>query len=234
MKSFQKYKDNDKMVDLIRDNYSLLQVMSRFGLPLGFGDKTVREVCEQNGVDCNTFLIVVNFLDAGYSRAEDCDKVISIPSLMNYLKQSHVYFLELCLPAIREKLIEALGNTTDEVSILILRFFDEYTKEVRKHMDYEDVTVFKYVDKLISGEVPKEYQITTFSKHHDLVGEKLAELKNIIITYCPAGVNENLLNSVLFDIYDCEKALESHCMVEDYLFVPTILKLEREKIGNEK
>ncbi len=50
------------MIDLISDNYSLLQVMSRFGLSLGFGDKTVKEVCELNGVDCRTFLIVVNFM----------------------------------------------------------------------------------------------------------------------------------------------------------------------------
>lgn len=46
MDNLQKYKPTDKMIDLISDNYSLLQVMSRFGLSLGFGDKTVKEVCE--------------------------------------------------------------------------------------------------------------------------------------------------------------------------------------------
>lgn len=39
MDKLQKYKPTDKMIDLIGDNYSLLQVMSRFGLSLGFGDK---------------------------------------------------------------------------------------------------------------------------------------------------------------------------------------------------
>ena len=33
------------MSDLICDNYSLLMVMSRFGLSLGFGDKSVKDVC---------------------------------------------------------------------------------------------------------------------------------------------------------------------------------------------
>ena len=33
-----KYRATDKMSDLICDNYSLLMVMSRFGLSLGFGD----------------------------------------------------------------------------------------------------------------------------------------------------------------------------------------------------
>ena len=51
MDNLQKYKPTDKMIDLISDNYSLLQVMSRFGLSLGFGDKTVKEVCELNGAE---------------------------------------------------------------------------------------------------------------------------------------------------------------------------------------
>ena len=56
------YKPTDKMSDLICENYALLQVLSRFGVSLGFGDKSVQEVCAMNNVDCNTFLIVVNFL----------------------------------------------------------------------------------------------------------------------------------------------------------------------------
>ena len=155
-------------------------------------------------------------------------------AMIDYLRQAHIYFLDFSLPAIRRKLIEAIDCSQDDVAFLILKFFDEYTKEVRKHMDYEEKTVFKYVDLLIKGDAPKNYQISTFSKHHDQVGEKLTELKNIIIKYCPAKANENLLNAALFDIYACEAGLESHCKVEDYIFVPAILKLERRIRENEK
>ncbi len=48
------YKPTDKMGDLICENYALLQVMSRFGISLGFGDKSVQEVCDMNQVDCST------------------------------------------------------------------------------------------------------------------------------------------------------------------------------------
>lgn len=138
MDNLQKYKLTDKMIDLISDNYSLLQVMSRFGLSLGFGDKTVKEVCELNGVDCRTFLIVVNFIAEGFSRLDGDDGEISIPGLIDYLRQAHIYFLDFSLPAIRRKLIEAIDCSQDDVAFLILKFFDEYTKEVRKHMDYEE------------------------------------------------------------------------------------------------
>lgn len=234
MDHLQKYKPADKMIDLIGDNYSLLQVMSRFGLSLGFGDKTVKEVCEMNGVDCKTFLVVVNFMSEGFSRLDSGDDGISIPALVDYLRQAHIYFLDFCLPAIRRKLIEAIDCSQDEVAFLILKFFDEYTREVRKHMEYEEKTVFKYVDLLLQNNASHRYQISTFSKHHEQVGEKLTELKNIIIKYCPAKANVNLLNAALFDIYACEEGLESHCKVEDYLFVPTILKLERRVRDHEK
>lgn len=39
--------------------------MSRFGLSLGFGYMTVKEVCLLNNVDCHTFLAVVSFIDKG-------------------------------------------------------------------------------------------------------------------------------------------------------------------------
>ena len=227
MDNFQKYTSSDKMSDLIVDNYSLLQVMSRFGLTLGVGDKTVREVCESNNVDCNTFLTIVNFMTEGFVHIGDDANDISIPTLIDYLRQSHYYFLEFSLPTIRQKLIEAIEYSKDDISFLILKFFDEYMREVRRHMEYEDETVFKYVQDLLQGVTPPAYQITTYSKHHEQVGETLTKLKNILIKYCPAKVNVNLLNAALSDIYACDEGLEWHSKVEDYLFVPAILNLER-------
>ena len=45
------FKHTDKMRDLVREHSSLILVMGRFGISLGFGDKTVREVCRTHGVD---------------------------------------------------------------------------------------------------------------------------------------------------------------------------------------
>ncbi|MEG0463424.1 MULTISPECIES: hemerythrin domain-containing protein [Bacteroides] len=235
MDQLQKYKSTDKMMDLISDNYALLQVMSRFGVSLGFGDKTVKEVCEMNGVDSRTFLVVVNFMAEGFSRMNTDDPdAISIPALVDYLRQAHTYFLDFCLPAIRRKLLEALDYSENDVSFLILKFFDEYMHAVRKHMEYENKTVFTYVDALLQGKVLKNFQISTFSQHHDQVGERLTELKNIIIKYCPSTASNYLLHAALFDIYACEEELESHSQVEDLLFVPAILKLERRVRNDEK
>ena len=223
------YSPTDKMSDIICDNYSLLQVMSRFGLPLGFGDYSVEEVCKSSQVDCNTFLAVANFINKGYSRSSLPQTDISVETLMIYLKNAHHYFLDFQLPTIRRKLLEAIDCSTDnEITILILKFFDVYVQEVRNHMNYEDQYVFTYVDNLLKGQKDENYNIKMFVIHHDHIDEKLTELKNSIIKYYPDNKKAYMMNAVLFDIFNCEKDLVSHNAVEDHLFVPAVLQLEEE------
>ena len=47
MKNQKMYEADDKMISIIRDNYNILQSLGSFGINLGFGDKTVKEVCEE-------------------------------------------------------------------------------------------------------------------------------------------------------------------------------------------
>ena len=234
MSELHKYHPADKMSDLICDNYSLLMVMSRFGLSLGFGDKTVKDVCETQHVDCQTFLAVANFISEEQLSYNESEDAFSIPALMDYLKRAHTYFLDFNLPAIRRKLIEAIDcSGSDDVAFLILKFFDEYAKEVRRHMEYENEAVFTYVDGLLGGKLSDRYSIATFASKHNQIDAKLKELKNIIIKYYPEKENNNLLNAVLFDIFNCEQDLASHCQVEDYMFVPAVAQMER-RLRNEQ
>ena len=116
---------------------------------------------------------------------------------------------------------------TETETIPIRRFFDEYAEEVHKHMSYEEKTVFPYVRNLLEGKKDPKYNITIFRKRHDQIEMKITELKNLILKYYP-GPDSNLLNNVLFDIFATEQDLASHNRVEDYIFVPAILSLEKQ------
>ena len=191
-------------------------------------------VCEAQGVDCPTFLAVANFISEEQYSYSGNESDFSIPALMDYLKRAHTYFLDFNLPAIRRKLIEAIDcSSTNDVAYLILKFFDEYAKEVRRHMEYENQAVFTYVEQLLQGNLSDEYNIATFASKHNQIDTKLKELKNIIIKYYPEKENNNLLNAVLFDIFNCEQDLATHCQVEDYMFVPAVAQIER-KLKNEQ
>lgn len=214
------------MIDLISDNYSMLQGLSAFGIRLGFGDKTVSEICSEQDVDCYTFLTVVNFLINGYTPKETDDK-ISVKTLLDYLSASHRYFLDFQLPFIRKKLEETL-NQKDNLAVLILRLYDEYAHDIRLHMKYEEKTLFPYVEALIRGEQMPNYNVDIFSKHHSNTTGKFHELKNIIIKYLPHdGLTNNQLTATLYDIYNNEEWLCNHSNVEEVLFVPAIRLMEQ-------
>ncbi|MFI3331930.1 MAG: hemerythrin domain-containing protein [Rikenellaceae bacterium] len=224
------YHSGDSMSDLICDNYPMLLVMSRFGIDLGVGDQTIGEACLKSGVDIDTFLAVVNVLVAGVERGAtpniDYQKV-SLSSLTEYLHNSHSYFLEYRLPAIRQELVEALNNSGD-VAVVILNYYDEYVAEVNNHMSYEEQTLFPYINSMLNGSTDNEYSIDDYSRHHDKIESKLSELKGILIKYYPAKTT-NALNTVLYDIFSCERDLASHNSIENHLLVPTMRILESQK-----
>lgn len=226
MKNQKMYEADDKMISLIRDNYDLLQSLGSFGISLGFGDKTVQETCEDNNVDTYTFLAVVNYTANGYGEFES-DEKISVPTLLHYLEACHAYFLDFQLPYIRRELTESL-NESDHLARLILRFYDEYAREIRHHMKYEQKTLFPYVETLLEGHPANDYNVETFSKHHGATDKKLRELKLLIIKYLPQdGLHNNQLTATLHDIYENEVWLRQHAEVEDHIFVPAIRRLEQ-------
>lgn len=212
------------MRDLVSDNSALLLVMGRFGISLGFGDKSVRDVCRTHHVDENTFLEVANFVSGREYHYES----VSLSSLIGYLKQAHEYFLDFNLPNIRRKLIESIDYSgSNDIAMLIVKFYDEYVTEVRRHMEYENEVVFTYVEQLSQGLLNRNYTISEFAGKHTPIGDKLKELKDIVIRYYPER-NNYLLNAVLLDIILCEQDLTSHCMIEDRLFVPAVRLVEQQ------
>ena len=227
MKNLKMYEPTDKMITLIKDNYSVLQALGSFGINLGFGDKTVRETYEMNHVDTYTFLAVVNFTINDFTNFED-DEQISVPTLLHYLEASHAYYLDFQLPFIRRELEESLSHD-DQLGHLIMRLYDEYAQEIRRHMKYEEKTLFPYVQSLLDGQPMNDYNIETFSKHHEQTDKKLREVKLMIIKYLPSDAHlNNKLTATLYDIYNNEEWLHQHAEVEDHIFTPAIRRLEHQ------
>ncbi len=224
-----KFTARSRMFDIISDDASLLSSVSRFGISLGLGDKTVQEACTVNDIDCNTFLSVINFLTEGNVELQEEYNEVNLETVIGFLKNAHSYFISYKLPLIREKLNDAVpvDEPTDPYKIVLLNFFDEYVDEVKKHMEYEDKTVFPYVLNLLKGELSADYKILDFEDHHTDVDSKIAELKNILIKYHPSNSVNYKLNDVLFDLLGCERDLAMHNMVEDHFFVPVVEVIER-------
>lgn len=225
------YMPGDRLRDLIRDNSLLLMVISRFGLTLRQTSHTLADIEKDCGFHAATLLCVANMISGRpYDPAS-----VDLRTLMDYLKRAHTYFLEFFLPDIRRKLVSGTDySRSGEMMLTILRFYDEYVAEVRRHMDYENDTLFGYVENLLEGApVDENYNIALFAEHHDAIADKLNRLKDVLIAYCPEG-DANIINSVLFDIINCEADLISHCDVENRILVPAVAAAEKNAVSIRK
>ena len=211
------YKPTDKICELMAGSNTpnskqaenqALQLVQRFGIPLGVGDKTIAQVCKEVEIDCTTMLAVINFaISQEYQYTPDID----IPTLRKYLSSAHNYFIDFQLPRIRQMLLEAINLTGagNKIPLLIIQFYDEYVEEIRAHIQHEDEYAFEHHP--------------TEDRH---VAAKAIELKNLIIKYYPhsnkSPEQDHLLYAVLHDLYHFERELALHCAIEDEIMLPAL------------
>lgn len=216
------YSPSISMKELIGDNPMLLPAISRFNIAFGFGDSSVAEACLANGVNTDTFLCVCNLISG---HAFDADS-ISLGSLIDYLKRAHVSFLDVRLPQIRHSLIDAVNSAdSGEAALLLIKYFDDYMVEVRRHMEHENDVIFRYVERLLEGQNDGSFSIGRYSDSHRDTATRLKELKDIFIYHFRQRDNIRL-SGALLDIIICERDMMHHFDVENLLLVPAVKRLE--------
>lgn len=228
-----------RMADIIHINQRLLLVIERFGISLGFGDKSIAEVCAKHQLNPSFVLLVLNvFNDHTYSVNELLTKEY-IPVLIDYLKNGHRYFLMDKLPYINELIDRFIERTENPDSRLLHAFFKEYMNEVIEHMSLEERTVFPYIlalfGKLNGKEVNEQllrYQINDFIDNHSNIEEKLDDLKQLLIKHFPPTKDRFYRNQILFELFDLEYDLNDHNGLEERILTPLVRTLEKEAAGN--
>lgn len=231
MNNIRRYTPQDSLVDLINDNYSILPVLSRFSIPLGFENRRIADVCTDAGIDSEVFLFIVNFILSGKIDNSRMS-TISPEAIVDFLHNSHDYYLSYKIPHIRQNLLNALDETHSDINPAIISFFDDYIEQVKEHFRYEEKKVFPYVRNLMSGK-PSRYNIGMFKKHHDDIDEKLSDLKNIILRYYTTSM-PNKMYDVLVDIYNCEEDLKQHTDIENHILIPMISLVEQRNCPNSR
>lgn len=224
MKITRKFTADDSIVDLIEYDYTLLPFLSRFSLPLGFGNKSIASVCKDTGIDVRVFLLIINFIVSGQPD-NDALSTLNPLDIVDFLKNSHDYFISYKFPHIRQNLTNALDQSHDDINPAIIGFYDDFVDKATKHFRYEECNLFPYVKALMDRH-PSKYSIKIFCRQHDEVADSLSELKNIILKFYTTSV-PNKMYDVLVDIYNCEEDLDSHSNIENYILVPMVEAIEQ-------
>jgi len=227
-----------KMADLIHLNYHILPIINRFGVFLGFGDKTIEQICKEKNINVDFFLEIVNvFLYDDYFPAENLQH-FDIQDIVEYLKKSHKYFLDVKLSSIEKKinaLIDFCCKENSQKIQLIKNFYLQYKNELIEHINYEDEVIYPYVLWLADNQnkakqdfsTKPDFKISMYLENHSDIEVKIFDLKNLIIKYLELPKQTELTNEVLFDLFDFEKDIIDHQQIEEKVLVPKALEIEK-------
>ena len=218
---------NMKMADLVEVNYHLLAVLTRFGIGGGFGERTVREICEKNRLDTDTFILICNvFTHKGYEPTEDILRDGHIDDILRYLHQSHDYYMNNALVLLASTIEDLIKPCADAQKKVIWQFFADYKAELEKHFAYEEGEVIPYVQDLLLGKRNPFYSIDRFEENHSNIEEKLSDLRSLILKSMPPVCDDRLRVRLLNYIFALQNDLDSHTAIEDNILIPMVRLIE--------
>jgi len=221
------FSENMKMADLVLGNSKLLLMFPRFGMNLGFGDHSIAEVCAMNNVSTPFFLMICNvYCNNDYTPLPEDIATVDLKALINYLLESHKYYLNERLPHIEEHLDHIINACNPKYGNMLRRFFYEYKNEVVDHFVYEEKNVFPYLQQLVNQDVKTDYKIKVFHENHTNIEDKLSDLMNILVKYLPADVFPKERIEIALDINELSADLMSHALIEERVLIPFVESLE--------
>ena len=208
-----------KMAALLNVSPALPGVLTRLGIPFGFGDETVEEVCRRQDIDPETFLLICSVHAYGVLPPKERIRKADLKGVLKYLRCSHAYYMEVAM----KELTSALENLTEPCDerhrIIIRKFFNEYKEELLKHLEYEENTVFPQAEAALGHGrfAPDDYE-----ENHSHVEEKLEDLKNLVMKYMPPACAQQDIFRALTLIFTLQEDLAKHILVEDGILVPIV------------
>ncbi|MBN2807719.1 MAG: hemerythrin domain-containing protein [Prolixibacteraceae bacterium] len=230
-----------RMADVIHMDYLLIPIIGRFGIQLGFGNKTVQEICSEKGLEPSFLLDILNvYHNKDYFTESQFDSY-PISLIINYLKNTHNYYRDIKIPEL-EKMVEAFfASSCDENKSnnkLIANFFDSYKQELIKHLFHEENQLFPYTIELTNALNNKSFTIQLIEKiqqnhtahndeDHSNLEEKLYDLKNLIIKFLPPVKHTGILEHLLIELFRLETDLNDHSRIEDQVLIPKVIALEQ-------
>lgn len=228
------------MADLVHLNYLLLNVLNRFGIPLGFADTSVEEVCKQQGIDVHFFLDIANtYHFKEYFPRKQLQKY-PVQPVLQYLRNTHHYYIRQKMPELKILLDQTIKVCYKDIKTqqLIISFFSGYSDQLVNHIEKEEKIVFPYVNWLedylagkdlsVGDNNYTDYSIQQYKNTHDDIEEKLADLQNLIIKYLPAPDDMYACNKLLFELFALENDINYHSRIEEKVLIPKARSLELE------
>jgi regulator of cell morphogenesis and NO signaling len=219
----------NKIIDLVENNYHLLPVINRFGIFLGNKDKSLSKICVSLNINIDFALVIINTFHNKEYFPETELKAFSPLLIIDYLIKTHSHYTDVVLPKLESLLKQLIqSNKTDIHQLdIIEQFYIKYKDELLSHIKEEEELVFPYITRLVNKDsIDSKYTIRTFEKEHSDVDVKLNDLKNLIIKYIEPVYDNNICNEFLITLYRFQNDIIDHARIEDKILIPQVVEIE--------
>ena len=223
------YAAHQKIAEIIADDYQLVLLMEHLGIPLVVKEKTVEDICREYQIQPALLLTLISvYRNEPIEQLPDLNEA-DLHILLNFLANSHRYYLQERIPAIRG-LIAQIARSNPEAGQLLTNFINTYVTEISEHFDYENNKVFPYIRSLLEGQADQHYSVDRYKHLHSDIDESLADIKKLLIKYLDFNDSNNVRRELLHYIFDFQQDLNLHTLIENHLLIPLIERYEK-KVG---
>lgn len=172
-----------KLCEVIVDEPSVVPVINRFDIVLGVGDRTIKSICKEKGIDTSFFITILNAFIHESFFLENVTGAFNAGDVVDYLRKTNNSYLRNQLPNIERHFAALISRSDSNNNLpLLFNFYREVKTEIERRIDSDN----QWFDAIISAEQSNsEVSVAgnAVQAESDSIEDKLSDLINMFVIH---------------------------------------------------
>lgn len=211
-----------KLCEVIVDEPSVIPVINRFDIVLGVGDRTIKSICKEKGIDTSFFITILNAFIHESFFLENVTGAFNAGDVVDYLRKTNNSYLRNQLPNIERHFAALISRSDSNNNLpLLFNFYREVKTEIERRIDSDN----QWFDAIISAEQSNsEVSVAgnAVQAESDSIEDKLSDLINMFVIHLRGDYDRNLCHAVLFAVISLEKDICQNNRIRNRVLRPLV------------
>ena len=211
-----------KLCEVIVDEPSVVPVINRFDIVLGVGDRTIKSICKEKGIDTSFFITILNAFIHESFFLENVTGAFNAGDVVDYLRKTNNSYLRNQLPNIERHFAALISRSDSNNNLpLLFNFYREVKTEIERRIDSDN----QWFDAIISAEQSNsEVSVpgNAVQAESDSIEDKLSDLINMFVIHLRGDYDRNLCHAVLFAVISLEKDIRQNNRIRNRVLRPLV------------
>ena len=211
-----------KLCEVIVDEPSVVPVINRFDIVLGVGDRTIKSICKEKGIDTSFFITILNAFIHESFFLENVTGAFNAGDVVDYLRKTNNSYLRNQLPNIERHFAALISRSDSNNNLpLLFNFYREVKTEIERRIDSDN----QWFDAIISAEQSNsEVSVAgnAVQAESDSIEDKLSDLINMFVIHLRGDYDRNLCHAVLFAVISLEKDIRQNNRIRNRVLRPLV------------